>query len=72
MKSGKSGETSNQRRSFLRSAFTLLGGTAALSVTLQSKSDAPDGEPSHASPEDSSKGYRETEHVRTYYEKVRF
>jgi hypothetical protein len=71
MKSVSPAEKPNRRRSFLRSSIALLGGMIAFAAPLKSGARLRPIEKAE-DPEPPSKGYQETPHVRTYYEKVRF
>ncbi|MGR9106143.1 MAG: formate dehydrogenase [Gammaproteobacteria bacterium] len=61
----------SERRAFLRTSLNLLGVSVALVLPLQAKTRAAAPEIAD-SPSPAPKGYRESEHVRTYYEKARF
>lgn len=68
--SSKSRSEREGRRTFLRQLAAVGGATATIAVTGRAVA-APDlEEPAAAAPE--AKGYRETPHVSTYYNKARF
>jgi hypothetical protein len=70
MNSGPLPEKTNGRRNFLRKSITLIGSAFALSAPMHSKAELTVESSDRPTPP--SKGYQETEHVRTYYEKARF
>lgn len=59
------------RRAFLRLAAVSGGAAVAASMIKDAVAEAPE-KAIKAKPAPASKGYRETEHIREYYNKARF
>lgn len=67
----ESNQTRKSRRGFFRAAFAAVAGIGLFKTVEASIEDGKETANSEQS-EVKSQGYRETEHVRTYYKKARF